>query len=713
MKLSLIFTLFIVLLTSASCSTGVLNPPEKALVEEYKTKIENEPQFLEKTDIAKLEENERQAFVFLTAQKFLKDDKKRAACQRFNYLYKDKTFALRDLSLIYGLKACKYNSKKLEHLWNKEFKEMPSFYKEAYLRDSLKIATKRKLPVWIAEFTSELLPFLDTKKERETLINKNLNLLSKLKNADAYNKLLAKREEVFPRYIKNPTKEQYFQVGKSFMEVRKFISARKYLRKVVFDKANNLEDRLEAFKKLVFTYKLERDKVRYAKELRETTRWFIKEANNPSIISQLSKEDLLDTQADLMILLARALWTVSESKEAQWWLEEALKVSPIKEDTRARAYFVLGSIALEKSKIKDSREHFQKGLLGNNIEEETFELLSWNLLWSHYLEGENSEALQLLDRFLGMEISTSYKNKLLFWKGKVLQNLKKPEEANNLFQKLMKDDSFGYYGVAASIESNRPLKPTEESSFAVKSTQFPALNWLVTLEEYDLAKNFLKSIEDNYKTSSEVKDLLPLYHYARWYDGGIAKYFSLSTEDRENIEEDVLPAIFPTPYLDEFSKVSNRMKVPEDFIYSIARQESAFNAKVRSWADAFGLLQVTPEKARSLARKVNVPYKGFQDLYDIETNLLLGSLLLKNLFQSFKGNFIHTVAAYNAGKSPLYRWLKTWKRNDPFAFIESIPYKETRNYIKLVLRNLVSYRRMLKKTWKEDKDFFTKNFLEN
>lgn len=707
-----IIPLFLIILISG-CSTGFINPPERETIEEYQTKISNDPQFLQQTDIAKLEENERQAFVFLTAKHFLKQNKKRAACQRFNYLYKDRSFALRELALIYTLKACDYNSARLKLLWNKDFREIKPFYKEAYLEDALNLAKEKKLPEWIAQFTIDLVPFLETKKEKENLLNKNIFLLKSMKDNTALDELINKRAEVFPRYISSPKKDQYFDVGSSFMEVRKFRKARNYFRKIVRDNSFDLEYRLEAYNKIAFSYKLGRDKVRYAQELREATRWFEKELSKSNIVSPLSEEDLRDKLAYFTIKLARALWTVGDSKEAKWWLEHALKISPLKENARARAYFVLGSIELEKKNRNGARDLFQKGLLGNNLEEETFELLSWNLLWSHYLDGETEETLSLLNRFLDMEISRAYQNKLTFWKAKILDGKNDNEEAQKLFKKLIKEDSFGYYGVAASIESKIPLEPTENNSFNTNFSPFPILNWLVNVSEFDLAKSFLKSKEDQYKTAGEVKFLLPLYHFAKWYDGGISKYFSLSEEDRMEIEEDVLPAIFPTPYIQEFSKVSDKMNVPEDFMYSIARQESAFNAKVRSWADAFGLLQVTPEKAKSLAKKIKVPYQGFQDLYDVETNLLLGSLLLKNLINNFKGKFIPTVAAYNAGKSPLYRWMKTRHRKDPFEFIESIPYKETRNYIKLVLRNLVSYRRMLKKEWNEDKEFFTKNLLKN
>lgn len=713
MRETLITFSIILLFLFTGCSTGFINPPPKDTVENYQKNISQDPEFLQETDIAKLSESERQAFVFLTAKHFLKQGKKTAACHRFNYLYKDKTFALRDLALVYTLRSCKFLSPRLRLLWNKEFREINPVYKEAYLRDALKLATDKKLPEWISEFTINLLPYLDTKKEREDLLNKNIVLVRSLKDRSSLKDLTNKREEVFPRYIKRPNKDQYYEVGSSFMEIRKFSKARKYFRKIIWDKNRDLEDRLQAFNKQAFSYKLGRDKVRYAQELREATRWFEKELNKSQITTSLSREVLKDKLAYFTIKLARALWTVGEPTEAKWWLNHVLEISPLKENARARAYFVLGSIQLEKKKRKEARDLFQKGLIGNNLEEETFELLSWNLLWSHYLDGETEESLNLINRFLDMEISKSYQNKLSFWKAKVLKNKNRKKEAHSIFKKLIRDDSFGFYGVAASIESKIPLEPAEKNQFQTDLSPFPILNWLVYVGEFDLAKNFLKSKESEYKTAGEVKFLLPLYHFAQWYDGGIMKYFSLNEEDRDEIEDDVLPAIFPTPYLKEFSKVSLRMKVPEDFIYSIARQESAFNAKVRSWADAFGLLQVTPEKAKSLARRIKVPYRGFQDLYDVETNLLLGSLLLKRLIKSFEGKFIPTVAAYNAGKSPLYRWMKTRHRKDPFEFIEGIPYKETRNYIKLVLRNLVSYRRMLKKSWNEDKAFFTKNLLGN
>ena len=124
------------------------------------------------------------------------------------------------------------------------------------------------------------------------------------------------------------------------------------------------------------------------------------------------------------------------------------------------------------------------------------------------------------------------------------------------------------------------------------------------------------------------------------------------------------------------------------------RQESAFNPKARSHADAFGLMQLIPEMAKRAARYANIRFKRHRELYDPETNIMLGSAFLKNLLGKNNNNFLVTVASYNASEKAIKNWVRTRYTGDPLEFIEDIPYSETQGYIKLVLRNLVFYQRL-------------------
>jgi soluble lytic murein transglycosylase len=180
---------------------------------------------------------------------------------------------------------------------------------------------------------------------------------------------------------------------------------------------------------------------------------------------------------------------------------------------------------------------------------------------------------------------------------------------------------------------------------------------------------------------------------------------------RNAMTEKYINVIFPTPYLKTVETLSNKYSVPKELIYGITRQESAFVPSERSWADAFGLMQMIPEKASELSKKFGIPYHDYNDLYNPEINLEMGTALLKILRERSQYKFAQTVASYNASEAVIKVWEKERFNGNYFEFIEMIPYEETRNYIKLVFRNYITYKRIMsKEEFTLDKNFFAKRF---
>jgi len=119
-----------------------------------------------------------------------------------------------------------------------------------------------------------------------------------------------------------------------------------------------------------------------------------------------------------------------------------------------------------------------------------------------------------------------------------------------------------------------------------------------------------------------------------------------------------------------------------------------FDAQVQSRAGAIGLMQIMPETGRLLYAnsKMDGPYST-DILFDPETNIQLGIQYISQLNRKFNENGAHILISYNAGPHMLQKWLKRFSHlNDPDVFIESIPYPETRKYVKKVLRNYGIYR---------------------
>ena len=118
---------------------------------------------------------------------------------------------------------------------------------------------------------------------------------------------------------------------------------------------------------------------------------------------------------------------------------------------------------------------------------------------------------------------------------------------------------------------------------------------------------------------------------------------------------------------------------------AIARRESAFFPEVRSPVGARGLMQVMPATGRQVASNLGVPHRS-ADLYKVEHNVLLGSAYYRQLLDRYDGNRVFALAAYNAGPHRVDRWRHKAGEQVPVeVWIETIPYRETRNYVQAVL----------------------------
>ncbi len=139
-------------------------------------------------------------------------------------------------------------------------------------------------------------------------------------------------------------------------------------------------------------------------------------------------------------------------------------------------------------------------------------------------------------------------------------------------------------------------------------------------------------------------------------------------------------------------------RLEEPLVLAVIRQESAFNVKAKSHANAQGLMQLMPRTALKVAKRLRLPFSRRRLVTDAVYNLTLGQAYLAELLDNYKGSYVLALAAYNAGSSRVRRWLRRngdlrSKDVDSIDWVERIPIGETRNYVQRVLENLQVYRR--------------------
>ena len=152
---------------------------------------------------------------------------------------------------------------------------------------------------------------------------------------------------------------------------------------------------------------------------------------------------------------------------------------------------------------------------------------------------------------------------------------------------------------------------------------------------------------------------------------------------------------FPTVGLPSYKPVAP--PVEDAVTYAIARQESHFNQKVVSPANAMGFMQVTPVAAQDSAKRFKTIYDKARLLSDPVYNMQMGAAELAGLLDQYRGSWILTFAGYNAGRGRVRQWIASLgdprdKHVDPVDWVERIPIAETRNYVQRIMENLQVYR---------------------
>lgn len=146
---------------------------------------------------------------------------------------------------------------------------------------------------------------------------------------------------------------------------------------------------------------------------------------------------------------------------------------------------------------------------------------------------------------------------------------------------------------------------------------------------------------------------------------------------------DLIDLRYPDAFASDVEAMTALLELPKHWVYGVMRQESRFDDQAVSPAGALGLMQVMPATARQTASKYGLPYRGTDDLHIPAVNIAIGTHYMDEMMKRFNHAVLAT-AAYNAGPSRVDLWRERFP-NDMTIWIESIPFNETRNYVKSVM----------------------------
>ncbi len=324
---------------------------------------------------------------------------------------------------------------------------------------------------------------------------------------------------------------------------------------------------------------------------------------------------------------------------------------------------------------------------------------AWRLGWIRYLASDYASArtrFHDLARRRG-----TYRPAAAFWEARAAEKLKDATAARRLYRRVLRKDPESYYAVLAArrlaelgvtVPDPSPPKRSGQEPGAPQLGARAGLHLararaLARLGLNRLAHPELDRVRRHAKRTAGVR-LLLMREYARSH----AHHRSLSLALQSPASPETLRLRYPLAYWDTVRRHAADNGLDPYLVLSLMRKESRFKPQAVSPADAFGLMQLIRETAGSEASKMGLPEPETRQLFDPELNIKLGTHHLKGLLEHYAGSRARALAAYNAGKEAVARWTRDLASGDDMEFIERISYRETRLYVKAVLRNYHAYR---------------------
>lgn len=281
-----------------------------------------------------------------------------------------------------------------------------------------------------------------------------------------------------------------------------------------------------------------------------------------------------------------------------------------------------------------------------------------------------------------------------YWQGRALEAMGKENEARAAYERAA-EHPIAYYGQLARARLGLPDLPLRRSAAAALQhlPGHAGVRLLYRIGERDLAAQMLVDLGQRLHTTPALEALAAIAQR----EGDTRAQLALGKSALQR-GFPLDSAAFPTTGVPEFSVLGDPME--RAIVHAIARQESAFDPTATSHAGARGLMQMMPATARETARRANLPFDwprlGRDPLYSAQ----MGAAHLNDLLKEWRGSYILTFAAYNAGSGNVKKWIAAYgdprkPEVDAVDWIERIPFYETRNYVQRVMENLQVYRQRL------------------
>ncbi|OGW43573.1 MAG: hypothetical protein A2132_05890 [Nitrospirae bacterium RBG_16_43_11] len=435
-------------------------------------------------------------------------------------------------------------------------------------------------------------------------------------------------------------------------------------------------------------------------------------------------------------------------------------VKQYKKDKRyPEVMFRLGNIYAESNDIENAFLYLDRIIREYPLNSYAAESL-WKKGWILYKTGNMEGAMQTFNTIINSPGEHAYKAHALYWRAKILEKRGDYEAMDKDLCGLCSDFGKSFHCLfskyylegtrddgnpvchpepraeidAASFSGNQrmlvqeiPKQVRDDSNYVQDNSNYVRDDWEAVFSNEEVSKNpekhgltrirlllylglkddaiaealrFRNRISDDKETALMLASIFSsLGEYNRAMHT-IRPYIpSLNADKGYGSDNRLWPLVYPAGYSDLITKHAVRSGLDPFLVYAIIREESWFNKEAVSPAGALGLMQLMPGTAKRMAKE---SYAGRESLFDPAVNIELGTKFLSQRLIQFDGNIFLAIASYNAGPEAVERWMNKLDGVELDEFIEDIPYKETREYVKKVFRSYMEYNRLYKEETRID-----------
>lgn len=401
------------------------------------------------------------------------------------------------------------------------------------------------------------------------------------------------------------------------------------------------------------------------------------------------------------------------------------------------ALFLAGNVYRDANDMRTAIKYYRR-LVQEYPDSNRADSAIWWQGWSYYSAGDYRKAVQTLQELVSRYPRSFLVNQALYWQGRAVEQSGGRAKAVAYYRRVVNRGPYTYYGYRAQERlgsGELPVvtvaeEPPADEAVPEDSDMAPDIGleddelegppvWtdevVAALSAYP---SYRKTLELMYldlrkDAAAELRSLQDLMPKRRGALLGLSKaYFELGdfynslivvlrNFDRRlerpssRLPDDLWLLAYPQGHWQSITAAARRQGVDPYFVAAIIREESQFRPDALSPAGARGVMQVMPATGAWIARLTGIRDFDRAKLFDAETNISLGTWYLAHLLKRFKGDLVLVSAAYNAGPDAVSGWVgKNGPAMEKDAFVERIPFMETRGYVKKVLRNYAEYRRI-------------------